>query len=204
MADIYTFGVSHVGQVSAMGHSRPTDTNANRIDQRTTVTVQANSLDEAKNKVRNSPEVTRNQQQAARRQNLEGQRQPRLVVNSIVKNPNTPNQQIIQETALQKEMRARENKQFIQKTGNFIKRENISPQQLFKDGLITYQDRLKLQKEMQNRAQRSPGLEGINIKSQPGGGKFTTTFGRFTGMKSPPKKLMNQGGVVTNNFKGTF
>mgnify|MGYP003658934101 CR=1 FL=1 len=200
MADTYTFGVSHVGQVNALGHSRPTDTNANRIDQRTMVTVHANSLDEAKNKVRNSPEVIRNQQQAARRQNLEGQRQPRLVVNSIIKNPNTPNQQIIKQSAIQKQIAKTLEKDRIKRNVAAIKQNSLpNAQQLYKDGLITYLDKLKLQKQT-----GSPGVEGQNIKSQPGGARFTTPLGRFTGMKLPPKKLMNQGGIVTNNFKGTF
>ena len=40
------------------------------LRERTTVTVQAKSLEEAKTKVKNSPDVARNKQQAARRQNL--------------------------------------------------------------------------------------------------------------------------------------
>ena len=207
MADTYIFGVSHVGSVTGLpskGSMRATDTNANRIDERTTVTVQAKSLEEAKTKVKNSPEVARNKQQAARRQNLEGQSQPRLVVNSIIKNPNTPNQQIIKQSAIQKQIAKTLEKQKIRSNVAAIKQSTLpSPQQLYKDGLITYQDRLKLQKELGQKQMGSPGVEGQNIKSQPGGGKFTTVFGRFTGMKLPPKKSMNEGGIV-KGAKGGF
>ena len=207
MTDTYIFGVSHVGSVTGLpskGSMRATDTNANRIDERTTVTVQAKSLEEAKTKVKNSPEVARNKQQAARRQNLEGQSQPRLVVNSIIKNPNTPNQQIIKQSAIQKQIAKTLEKQKIRSNVAAIKQGTLpSPQQLYRDGLITYQDKLKLQKELGQKQMGSPGVEGQNIKSQPGGGKFTTVFGRFTGMKLPPKKSMNEGGIV-KGAKGGF
>jgi hypothetical protein len=226
MADTYTFGVSHVGKEGTGYYGK----RYGRIDERTTVTVQANSLEEAKNKVKNSPEVARNKLQAARRQAGDETPRPKLVVNSIIKNPNTPDQKIIKETAFQKEMRARENKQSIQKTGEYLKRENISPNKLFRDGLITYQDKLKLEKQLGLKPSRyisglegkkfksglegktlqsglkigdilprgsaSPGLEGQNIKSQPGGARFTTPLGRFTGKKIPPKTSMNEGGIV--------
>ena len=233
MADTYTFGVSHVGKEGTGYYGK----RYGRIDERTTVTVQANSLEEAKNKVKNSPEVDRNKEQAIRRQNQDGTPRPRLVVNSIIKNPNTPDQKIIKETAFQKEMRARENKQSIQKTGEYLKRENISPNKLFRDGLITYQDKLKLEKQLGLKPSRyisglegkkfksglegktlqsglkigdilprgsaSPGLEGQNIKNQPGGARFTTPLGRFTGKKIPPKTSMNEGGIVKGE-KGGF
>ena len=233
MADTYIFGVSHVGKEGTGDFGK----RFGRIDERTTVTVQANSLEEAKNKVKNSPEVARNKLQAARRQNQDGTPRPRLVVNSIIKNPNTPDQKIIKETAFQKEMRTRENKQSIQKTGEYLKRENISPNKLFRDGLITYQDKLKLEKQLGLKPSRyisglegkkfksglegktlqsglkigdilprgsaSPGLEGQNIKSQPGGARFTTPLGRFTGKKIPPKTSMNEGGIVKGE-KGGF
>lgn len=241
MADTYIFGVSHVGSVTGLpskGSMRATDTNANRIDEKTTVTVQAKSLEEAKNKVKNSPEVARNKQQAARRQNLEGQSQPRLVVNSIIKNPNTPNQQIIKQSAIQKQIAKTLEKQKIRSNVAAIKQGTLpSPQQLYKDGLITYQDKLKLEKQLGLKPSRyisglegkkfksglegktlqsglkigdilprgsaSPGLEGQNIKSQPGGARFTTPLGRFTGKKIPPKTSMNKGGIV-KGAKGGF
>ena len=193
MADEYYFSVAHVGKEGTGDFGR----RFGRIDERTTVTVQANSLEDAKKKMKESSLVAQNKEHAIRRQNQDGTPSPRLVVKSIVKNPNTPNQKIIKETAFQKDMRARENKEFIQKTGDRIKRQNISPQKLFRDGLITYQDKLKLQKQM-----GSPGVEGQNIKNQPGGAKFTTPFGRFFGNKIPPKKLMNQGGIVKGKNGG--
>ena len=195
MADTYTFGVSHVGKEGTGYYGK----RFGRIDERTTVTVQANSLEEAKNKVKNSPEVDRNKEQAIRRQNQDGTPRPRLVVNSIIKNPNTPDQKIIKETAFQKDMRARENKEIIRRNAAAIKQGTLpSPNKLFRDGLITYEDKLKLQKEM-----GSPGVEGQNIKNQPGGARFTTPLGRFTGKKIPPKTSMNEGGIVKGE-KGGF
>ena len=124
MADTYTFGVSHVGSVTGLpskGSMRATDTNANRIDERTTVTVQAKSLEEAKTKVKNSPEVARNKQQAARRQNLEGQSQPRLVVKSIIQNPGQPDQKILKETAFQKKLRKQEERKKVRNINTQVK-----------------------------------------------------------------------------------
>ena len=195
MADTYLFDVAHVGKEGTGYYGK----RYGRIDERTTVTVQANSLEEAKNKVKNSSEVARNKIQASKRQAGDDIPRPRLVVRSIIQNPGQPDQKILKETAFQKEMRERENKQIIRSNAAAIKQGTLpSPQQLYKDGLITYQDRLKLQKEL-----GSPGVEGQNIKSQPGGGKFTTVFGRFTGMKLPPKKSMNEGGIV-KGAKGGF
>ncbi len=124
MTDTYIFGVSHVGSVTGLpskGSMRATDTNANRIDERTTVTVQAKSLEEAKTKVKNSPEVARNKQQAARRQNLEGQSQPRLVVRSIIQNPGQPDQKILKETAFQKKLRKQEERKRVRNINTQIK-----------------------------------------------------------------------------------
>jgi hypothetical protein len=200
MEDTYLFDVAHVGKEGTGYYGK----RYGRIDERTTVTVQANSLEEAKNKVKNSPEVARNKLQAARRQAGDDIPRPRLVVKSIIQNPGQPDQKILKETAFQKEMRERENKQRITNTSAAIKQGTLpSPQQLYKDGLITYQDKLKLQKELRQKQMGSPGVEGQNIKSQPGGGKFTTVFGRFTGMKLPPKKSMNEGGIV-KGAKGGF
>jgi hypothetical protein len=188
MADTYSFRISHVGKEGTGYYGK----RYGRIDERTTVTVQANSLGEAKNKVKNSPEVARNKLQASKRQAGDDTPRPRLVVRSIIQNPGQPDQKILKETAFQKEMRERENKQIIRRNAAAIKQGTLpSPQQLYKDGLITYQDNLKLQKEL-----GSPGVEGQNIKSQPGGARFTTPLGRFTGMKLPPKKSMNEGGIV--------
>ena len=188
MADTYSFRISHVGKEGTGYYGK----RYGRIDERTTVTVQANSLEEAKNKVKNSPEVARNKLQASKRQAGDDTPRPRLVVRSIIQNPGQPDQKILKETAFQKEMRERENKQIIRRNAAAIKQGTLpSPQQLYKDGLITYQDNLKLQKEL-----GSPGVEGQNIKSQPGGARFTTPLGRFTGMKLPPKKSMNEGGIV--------
>ena len=195
MADTYLFDVAHVGKEGTGYYGK----RYGRIDERTTVTVQAKSLEEAKTKVKNSPEVARNKLQAARRQAGDDIHRPRLVVRSIIQNPGQPDQKILKETAFQKEMRARKNKQIIRSNAAAIKQGTLpSPQQLYKDGLITYQDKLKLQKEL-----GSPGVEGQNIKSQPGGARFTTPLGRFTGMKLPPKKLMNEGGIV-KGAKGGF
>ena len=195
MTDTYIFDVADVGKEGTGYYGK----RYGRIDERTTVTVQAKSLEEAKTKVKNSPEVARNKQQAARRQAGDDIPRPRLVVRSIIQNPGQPDQKILKETAFQKEMRERENKQIIRSNAAAIKQGTLpSPQQLYKDGLITYQDRLKLQKEL-----GSPGVEGQNIKSQPGGARFTTPLGRFTGMKLPPKKLMNEGGIV-KGAKGGF
>ena len=195
MADTYLFDVAHVGKEGTGYFGK----RYGRIDERTTVTVQAKSLEEAKTKVKNSPEVARNKQQAARRQAGDETSRPKLVVRSIIQNPGQPDQKILKETAFQKEMRERENKQIIRSNAAAIKQGTLpSPQQLYKDGLITYQDKLKLQKEL-----GSPGVEGQNIKSQPGGARFTTPLGRFTGMKLPPKKLMNEGGIV-KGAKGGF
>ena len=195
MTDTYIFDVAHVGKEGTGYYGK----RYGRIDERTTVTVQAKSLEEAKTKVKNSPEVARNKQQAARRQAGDDIPRPRLVVRSIIQNPGQPDQKILKETAFQKEMRERENKQIIRSNAAAIKQGTLpSPQQLYKDGLITYQDKLKLQKEL-----GSPGVEGQNIKSQPGGARFTTPLGRFTGMKLPPKKLMNEGGIV-KGAKGGF
>ena len=192
MSDEYYFSVAHVGKEGTGDFGR----RFGRIDERTTVNVQANSLEEATKKMKESSLVAQNKEQAIRSQNQDGTPTPRLVVKSIVKNPNTPNEKIIKETAFQKNMRARENKEFIQRTVNYLKRENKSPEQLFRDGLITYQDKLKVQKEM-----ASPGVEGQNIK-QVGGAKFTTPLGRFTGMKIPPKKFMDEGGIVKGKNGG--
>ena len=200
MEDTYLFDVAHVGKEGTGYFGR----RYGRIDERTTVTVQANSLEEAKTKVKNSPEVARNKIQAARRQAGDETSRPKLVVRSIIQNPGQPDQKILKETAFQKEMRERQNKQIIKSNAAAIKQGTLpSPQQLYKDGLITYQDRLKLQKELGQKQMGSPGVEGQNIKSQPGGGKFTTVFGRFTGMKLPPKKSMNEGGIV-KGAKGGF
>ena len=195
MADTYLFDVAHVGKEGTGYYGK----RYGRIDERTTVTVQANSLEEAKNKVKNSPEVARNKLQAARRQAGDDIPRPRLVVKSIIQNPGQPDQKILKETAFQKEMRARENKQIIRSNAAAIKQGTLpSPQQLYKDGLITYQDKLKLQKEL-----GSPGVEGQNIKNQPGGARFTTPLGRFIGKKIPPKTSMNEGGIV-KGAKGGF
>ena len=195
MADTYLFDVAHVGKEGTGYYGK----RYGRIDERTTVTVQAKSLEEAKTKVKNSPEVARNKIQASKRQAGDDIPRPRLVVRSIIQNPGQPDQKILKETAFQKEMRARKNKQIIRSNAAAIKQGTLpSPQQLYKDGLITYQDKLKLQKEL-----GSPGVEGQNIKSQPGGARFTTPLGRFTGMKLPPKKLMNEGGIV-KGAKGGF
>jgi hypothetical protein len=117
MADTYIFGVSHVGKEGTGDFGK----RFGRIDERTTVTVQANSLEEAKNKVKNSPEADRNKEQAIRRQNQDGTPRPKLVVNSIIKNPNTPDQKIIKETAFQKKLRKQEEKKKVRNINTQVK-----------------------------------------------------------------------------------
>ena len=124
MTDTYIFGVSHVGSVTGLpskGSMRTTDTNPNRIDERTTVTVQANSLEEAKNKVKNSSEVARNKLQAARRQAGDDIPRPRLVVRSIIQNPGQPDQKILKETAFQKKLRKQEEKKKVRNINTQVK-----------------------------------------------------------------------------------
>ena len=107
MAETYTFNIAHVGKEGTGDFGQ----RFGRIDERKTVTVQANSLDDAKKQMKASSSVARNKEQAIKRQNQDGTPAPRLVVKSIVQNPNTPNQKILKETALQKEMRSRINTQ---------------------------------------------------------------------------------------------
>jgi hypothetical protein len=197
MADTYSFQISHVGKEGTGYFGRI----YGRIDEPNfgSINIKANSLEEAKKVLKNSPEVLRNKKLAERRQAGDDTPRPRLVIRSIIKNPNTPNQQIIKQSAIQKQIAKTLEKQKIRSNVAAIKQGTLpSPQQLYKDGLITYQDKLKLQKEL-----GSPGVEGQNIKSQPGGARFTTPLGRFTGMKIPPKKLMNEGGIV-KGVKGGF
>jgi hypothetical protein len=197
MADTYSFQISHVGKEGTGYFGR----RYGRIDEPNfgSINIKANSLEEAKKVLKNSPEVLRNKKLAERRQAGDDTPRPRLVIRSIIKNPNTPNQQIIKQSAIQKQIAKTLEKQKIRSNVAAIKQGTLpSPQQLYKDGLITYQDKLKLQKEL-----GSPGVEGQNIKSQPGGARFTTPLGRFTGMKIPPKKLMNEGGIV-KGVKGGF
>ena len=51
-----------------------------------------------------------------------------------------------------------------------------------------------------------PKEEGVLLMSdelkQVGGAKFTTPLGRFTGMKIPPKKFMDEGGIVKGKNGG--
>ena len=208
MADTYSFQISHVGKEGTGYFGR----RYGRIDEPNfgSINIKANSLEEAKKVLKNSPEVLRNKKLAERRQVLDDTPRPRLVIRSIIKNPGQSDQKILKETAFQKQLREREIKEFksslIQKT-----------EQLYKDGLITNKEKLRTQKQIQNtpikgrllkapsstEIQGSPGLEGQNIKSQPGGARFTTPLGRFTGMKLPPKKLMNEGGIV-KGAKGGF
>jgi hypothetical protein len=197
MADTYSFQISHVGKEGTGYFGR----RYGRIDEPNfgSINIKANSLEEAKKVLKNSPEVLRNKKLAERRQAGDDTPRPRLVIRSIIKNPNTPNQQIIKQSAIQKQIAKTLEKQKIRSNVAAIKQGTLpSPQQLYKDGLITYQDKLKLQKEL-----GSPGVEGQNINSQPGGARFTTPLGRFTGMKIPPKKLMNEGGIV-KGVKGGF
>ena len=117
MADTYLFDVAHVGKEGTGYFGK----RYGRIDKRTTVTVQAKSLEEAKTKVKNSPEVARNKQQAARRQNLEDQSQPRLVVRSIIQNPGQPDQKILKETAFQKQLRKQEERKKVRNINTQVK-----------------------------------------------------------------------------------
>ena len=117
MADTYLFDVAHVGKEGTGYFGK----RYGRIDKRTTVTVQAKSLEEAKTKVKNSPEVARNKQQAARRQNLEGQSKPRLVVRSIIQNPGQPDQKILKETAFQKQLRKQEERKRVRNINTQVK-----------------------------------------------------------------------------------
>jgi hypothetical protein len=208
MEDTYSFKISHVGKEGTGYFGK----RYGRIDEPKfgSINIKANSLEEAKKILKNSPEVARNKQLAEKRQVLDDTPRPRLVIRSIIKNPGQSNQKILKETAFQKELREREIKEFksssIQKT-----------EQLYKDGLITNKEKLRTQREIQNtpikgillkapsptEIQGSPGLEGQNIKNQPGGARFTTPLGRFTGKKIPPKTSMNEGGIVKGE-KGGF
>jgi len=207
MADTYTFGVSHVGKEGTGDFGK----RFGRIDERTTVTVQANSLEEAKNKVKNSPEVDRNKEQAIRRQNQDGTPRPRLVVRSIVQNPGQPDQKILKESVSQKRLRTLAENQVkeIRLYDNrkpVLELKNMSPRELFNRGIITSKEYRRFSGADQFKPLKDlgqPMTEGQNIKSQPGGARFTTPLGRFTGMKLPPKKLMNEGGIVKGE-KGGF
>ena len=174
------------------------------FDERTTVNVQANSLEEATKKMKESSLVAQNKEHAIRRQKQDGTPSPRLVVKSIVKNPNTPNQKIIKETAFQKDMRARENKEFIQKTGDRIKRQNISPQKLFRDGLITYQDKLKLQKQMGHQRLLSRGVGQNPLEDKSFGFPKPDLIDIFdpTTKAGNKFKIYNDGGIVKGKNGG--
>ena len=200
MADEYYFSVAHVGKEGTGDFGR----RFGRIDERTTVTVQANSLEDAKKKMKESSLVAQNKEHAIRRQNQDGTPSPRLVVKSIVKNPNTPNQKIIKETAFQKDMRARENKEFIQKTGDRIKRQNISPQKLFRDGLITYQDKLKLQKQMGQQRLLSRGVGQNPLEDKSFGFPKPDLLDIFdpTTKAGNKFKIYNDGGIVKGKNGG--
>tara|TARA_Y100001937_G_scaffold95839_1_gene130199 strand:+ start:263 stop:844 length:582 start_codon:yes stop_codon:yes gene_type:complete len=117
MADTYLFDVAHVGKEGTGYFGK----RYGRIDKRTTVTVQAKSLEEAKTKVKNSPEVARNKQQAARRQAGDETSRPKLVVRSIIQNPGQPDQKILKETAFQKKLRKQEEKKKVRNINTQVK-----------------------------------------------------------------------------------
>ena len=119
MADTYSFQISHVGKEGTGYFGK----RYGKIDERKfgSIDVKANSLEEAKKILKNSPEVARNKQLAERRQALDDTPRPRLVIRSIIQNPGQPDQKILKETAFQKKLRKQEEKKKVRNINTQVK-----------------------------------------------------------------------------------
>ena len=119
MADTYSFQISHVGKEGTGYFGK----RYGKIDERKfgSIDVKANSLEEAKKILKNSPEVARNKQLAERRQALDDTPRPRLVIRSIIKNPGQSDEKILKETAFQKKLRKQEEKKKVRNINTQVK-----------------------------------------------------------------------------------
>ena len=119
MADTYSFQISHVGKEGTGYFGK----RYGKIDERKfgSIDVKANSLEEAKKILKNSPEVARNKQLAEKRQALDDTPRPRLVIRSIIKNPGQSDQKILKETAFQKKLRKQEEKKKVRNINTQVK-----------------------------------------------------------------------------------
>ena len=119
MADTYSFQISHVGKEGTGYFGK----RYGKIDERKfgSIDVKANSLEEAKKILKNSPEVARNKQLAERRQALDDTPRPRLVIRSIIKNLGQSDEKILKETAFQKKLRKQEEKKKVRNINTQVK-----------------------------------------------------------------------------------
>ena len=119
MSDTYSFQISHVGKEGTGYFGK----RYGKIDERKfgSIDVKANSLEEAKKILKNSPEVARNKQLAEKRQALDDTPRPRLVIRSIIKNPGQSDQKILKETAFQKKLRKQEEKKKVRNINTQVK-----------------------------------------------------------------------------------
>ena len=119
MADTYSFQISHVGKEGTGYFGK----RYGKIDERKfgSIDVKANSLEEAKKILKNSPEVARNKQLAERRQALDDTPRPRLVIRSIIKNPGQSDEKILKETAFQKKLRKQEERKRVRNINTQVK-----------------------------------------------------------------------------------
>jgi len=119
MTDTYSFQISHVGKEGTGYFGK----RYGKIDERKfgSIDVKANSLEEAKKILKNSPEVARNKQLAERRQALDDTPRPRLVIRSIIKNPGQSDEKILKETAFQKKLRKQEEKKKVRNINTQVK-----------------------------------------------------------------------------------
>ena len=119
MSDTYSFQISHVGKEGTGYFGK----RYGKIDERKfgSIDVKANSLEEAKKILKNSPEVARNKQLAERRQALDDTPRPRLVIRSIIKNPGQSDQKILKETAFQKQLRKQEERKRVRNINTQVK-----------------------------------------------------------------------------------
>ena len=119
MTDTYSFQISHVGKEGTGYFGK----RYGKIDERKfgSIDVKANSLEEAKKILKNSPEVARNKQLAERRQALDDTPRPRLVIRSIIKNLGQSDEKILKETAFQKKLRKQEEKKKVRNINTQVK-----------------------------------------------------------------------------------
>ena len=119
MSDTYSFQISHVGKEGTGYFGK----RYGKIDERKfgSIDVKANSLEEAKKILKNSPEVARNKQLAEKRQALDDTPRPRLVIRSIIKNPGQSDQKILKETAFQKQLRKQEERKRVRNINTQVK-----------------------------------------------------------------------------------
>ena len=119
MSDTYSFQISHVGKEGTGYFGK----RYGKIDERKfgSIDVKANSLEEAKKILKNSPEVARNKQLAERRQALDDTPRPRLVIRSIIKNPGQSDEKILKETAFQKKLRKQEERKRVRNINTQVK-----------------------------------------------------------------------------------